>query len=169
VWTRHGRVTTELSWPTYSWAVQLACGTVATPGERGDVTSLVLLDASTGDVRQEFPLPKGHHRPCVELADGTLLFVDHDELVSTVWGIYPHEDVMLPWLQFRRSQALCLVPEQNLLVRLGERDLYAHRLSSGRELSCLRLPADAGCLAMAGDVAVVGDRDGGVHFFRVEL
>jgi hypothetical protein len=64
---------------------------------------------------------------------------------------------------------LCLVPEQNLLVRLGERDLFAHRLSSGRELSCLRLPADAGCLAMAGDVAVVGDRDGGVHFFRVEL
>jgi WD40 repeat protein len=169
VWTRHGRITTALTWPTYSWTVRLANGTVATPGERGDVTSLVLLDAASGEVRQEFPLPKGCNGPCVELSDGTLLFVDHDELVSTVWGVDPAADVLLPWLQFPRSRALCLAPRQNLVVRMGERDLHAHRLSSGRELGCVRLPAEAGCLAMAGDVAVVGDRDGGVHFFRVEV
>ena len=169
VWTRHGRITTELTWPTYSWTVRLARGTIATPGEHADLTSLLLLDAASGAVRQEFPLPRGYHRPCVELADGTLLFVEHDELVSTVRGIYPDENVVLPWLQFPRSQALCLVPERNLLVRMGERDLHAHRLSSGRDLCSVRLPADAGCLAMAGDVAVVGDRDGGVHFFRVEM
>jgi hypothetical protein len=166
MWTRYGRITTELTWPTYSWTVRLSNGTVATPG---DLSSLVLLDAASGEVRQEFPLPKDCTRPCVELSDGTLLFVDHDDLVSTVWGIDPGADVLLPWLQFPRSPALCLAPRQNLVARLSERDLHAHRLSSGRELGCVRLPAEAACLALAGDVAVVGDRDGGVHFFRVEM
>jgi WD40 repeat protein len=169
VWTRHGRVTTELTWPTYCWAVQLADGAVATPGELGDNTSLVVLDAVSGETHQEFALPKGRNHPCVELFDGTLLFVDHDELVSGVWGIDPDEDVLLPRVQLPRSRALCLMPDRNLLVRLGDRDLHVHRLSSGREVCGLRLPAEAGCLAMAGDVAVVGDRDGGVHFFRVEV
>ncbi|MEV6605343.1 WD40 repeat domain-containing protein [Kutzneria sp. NPDC051319] len=168
-WTRHGRITTELVWATYCWTVRLADGAVATPGELGDETSLMLLDAATGDTHQEFLLPKGYSHPCVELVDGALLFVDHDELVSTVWGIDPDEDVLRPRLQFPRSRALCLVPDRNLVVRLGEQHLYAHRLSSGRAVCEVRLPADAACLAMAGDVAVVGDRDGGVHFFRVEL
>ena len=168
-WTRHGRITTELTWPTYCWAVQLADGAVATPGEHGDVTSLVMLDAATGSTHQELPLPKGRDHPCVEMVDGTLLFVDHDGLSSSVWGIDPDEDVLLQRLQLPRSRAVCLAPDRNLLVRLGERVLAVQRLSSGREVASVRLPADANCLALARDVAIVGDRDGGVHFYRVDI
>jgi hypothetical protein len=168
-WTRHGRVTTELTWPSYCWAVQLADGAVVTPGEYGDVTSLVVLDAATGSVHQEFPLPKGRDHPCVERLDGTLLFVDHDELVTTVWGIDPDEDVLLPHLQLPRSRAVCLAPDRNLLVRLEKRSLHAHRLSSGREIAAVRLPTDAYRLALAGDIAIVGDEGGGVHFHRVDI
>jgi WD40 repeat protein len=167
LWTRHGRITTELTWPAYCWAVPLSDGAVATPGECGDVTSLVILDPATGLVYQELPLPHGREHPCVELLDGTLLFVHHDRVFSSVWGIDPDEDVLLRHLQLPRSRALALAPGRNLLLRLGERSLHVHRLSSGREIDSVRLPADTRCLARAGDVAIVGDADGGVHFHRL--
>jgi WD40 repeat protein len=170
VWTRHGRITAELTWGVYGWVVQLADGSIATTREVGDVTSLAVLDIATGETHQEFPLPKGSDFPCVETLDGTLLFVHHDELVSGVWGIDPDEDVLLLRLRLPHSRAIRLVPDRNLLFRLGDREVFAHRLSSGREIASVRLPADGRRLAVAGDgdVVVVGDSDGGVHFFQAQ-
>ncbi|REH54397.1 WD40 repeat protein [Kutzneria buriramensis] len=170
VWTLHGRITAELTWGVYGWVVQLADGAIVTTREVGDVTSLAVLDAATGETHQELPLPKGSDLPCVETLDGTLLFVHHDELVSGVWGIDPDEDVLLLRLQLPRSRAIRLVPDRNLLIRLGDREVFAHRLSSGREITAVRLPADGRCLAVAGDgdVVVVGDSDGGMHFFQAQ-
>jgi WD40 repeat protein len=167
LWTRHGRITIELTWPVYSWAVQLSDGAVAVPGECGDASSLVVLDPATGEVHQQVPLPRGRNHPCVEMIDGTLLFVDHDDLLSGVWGMDPDEDALRPRLRLPRSHAVCLVPERDLLVRADERGLHVHRLSSGREIDSVRLPSEVACLAVTRDVAVVGDRNGGVHFFRV--
>jgi len=165
LWTRHDRITTELAWPSYCWAVPLADGAVATPTDAG---ALVVLDPATGQSYQELPLPQGRNHPCVELLDGTLLFIDHDDPFSSVLAIDPDEDVLLPRLRLPRSRALSLAPDRNLLVRLAERSLHIHRLSSGRELESLRLPATPGCLALSDDVAVIGDHDGGVHFYRLE-
>ncbi|WP_329519067.1 WD40 repeat domain-containing protein [Spirillospora sp. NBC_01491] len=168
-WTRHGPITDGRTWPCHNWVLPLRDGTAATLTGYGEEASLLVLDVPTGDVLRQVPVSGDRGEPPTELPDGTLVFVVCEKEAVHLRELAPGADRLEHRLSLPPAASVQLAPGADLLFRMHEHALHLHRLSTGEQLATEELPATGDCLTISSDggVAVIGDREGGVHIFHV--